>query len=72
LVQLDRVMCTMAWEELFPNVLLQCAASDDSDHYPRILGIQDNKVGKRRIHFEAFWPKLEGFHEAVEGSWSSV
>jgi hypothetical protein len=26
----------------------------------------------RQFHFEAFWPKLEGFHEAVEQAWQSV
>jgi hypothetical protein len=52
--------------------LLQSAASDDSDHCPLILGVRDNKAGKRRFHFEAFWPKLEGLHEAVEGARSSV
>jgi hypothetical protein len=71
LVQLDRVLCTVGWEELFPNALLESAALDDSDHCPLILGVQDNKAGKRGFYFEAFWPKLEGFHEAVEGAWSS-
>ena len=29
-------------------------------------------VGRRRFHFEAFWPKLEGFQEAVSVAWNSV
>jgi hypothetical protein len=62
----------VAWEDLYPNVLLQSAASNDSDHCPLLLGLQDNKAGKRRFHFESFWPKLEGFHEAVESAWQSV
>jgi hypothetical protein len=53
-------------------VLLQSSASQDSDHCPLILGLRDNKSGNRRFHFEAFWPKLEGFHDIVRDAWDSV
>jgi hypothetical protein len=56
----------------FPNVLLQSTASRDSDNCPLVLGLRDNNFGKRRFHFEAFWPKLEGFHDAVQIAWDSV
>jgi len=26
-------------------------------------------LGKKRFHFESFWTKLEGFHDAVQRSW---
>ena len=72
LVRLDRVLCSVDWEEKFPNCLLQSMASNDSDHCPLLLGLRDNMVGRRRFHFEAFWPKLEGFQEAVSVAWNSV
>ena len=72
LVRLDRVLCSVDWEEKFPNCLLQSMASNDSDHCPLLLGLWDNMVGRRRFHFEAFWPKLEGFQEAVLVAWNSV
>jgi hypothetical protein len=53
-------------------MLLQSAASEDSDHCPLLLGLKDNMTGKRRFYFEVFWPKLDGFLEAVEGAWNSV
>jgi hypothetical protein len=28
--------------------------------------------GKRRFHFEAFWPSLDGFQETIQEVWSSV
>ena len=71
-VKLDRVLCSVEWEELFSNCLLQFAASDDSDHCPLILGMNDIKPGKRRFHFESFWPKLDGFQEAVDEVWNSA
>jgi exonuclease III len=58
LVRLDKVLCTVDWENLYPNVLLQSSASEDSDHCPLLLGLNDIKRGKRRFHFESFWPNL--------------
>jgi hypothetical protein len=72
LVRLDRVLCSSDWEDIFPNNLLQSAASEDSDHCPLVLGLQSNCFGKRRFHFESFWPKLDGFQEAVNGAWISI
>jgi len=50
-IKLDRVLCSVEWEELFSNCLLQFAASDDSDHCPLILGMNDIKPGKKKISF---------------------
>ena len=46
LVRLDRVLCSVDWEEKFPNCLLQSMASNDSDHCPLLLGLRDNMVGR--------------------------
>jgi hypothetical protein len=37
-----------------------------------LLGLKDIKPGRKRFHFEAFWPKIDGFLEAVQQAWSSV
>jgi exonuclease III len=47
LVKLDRILCSVDWEEAFPNCLLQSMATNDSDHCPMLLGVQDNKSGRR-------------------------
>jgi hypothetical protein len=70
LVKLDRVFCSVDWELLFPNVL-QSTDSHDSDHCPLILGLSDNKSGRRRFHFESFWTKIEGFQDTVIVAWNS-
>jgi len=57
---------------MFPNSLLQSLASNDSDHCPLLLGLRDNISGRRRFHFEAFWPKIDGFLEVVQLAWHSV
>jgi exonuclease III len=61
LSKLDRVFSTIEWENLFPNCLLQSAASQDSDHCPLILGLNDMLPGKGRFQFASFWPRLAGF-----------
>jgi hypothetical protein len=71
-VKLDRVFCSPDWEDMFTDCLLQSAASDDSNHCPLILGLRDNLDGKRRFHFESFWPAMDGFLETVETAWNSV
>jgi hypothetical protein len=54
LVKLDQVFCSVEWEDIFPNCLLQSATTDDSDHCPLILGLVDVHPGKKRFRFECF------------------
>lgn len=70
LVKLDRVFCSLT--SYFPNVLLQSSASQDSDHWPLLLGLKDNFHGKKGFHFQAFWPNMEGFLDTVQAAWTSV
>lgn len=72
LVRLDRVFCTMQWETMYPDQVLQSTATGISDHCPLILSLNARFGGRRRFHFEQFWPKIDGFHENVQQAWSSV
>jgi hypothetical protein len=72
LVKLDRVFCSVEWDGLFDDCLLHSSASQDSDHCPLILGLQDIMWGKKRSQFEVLWTKLEGFQEAVSVTWAAV
>jgi hypothetical protein len=72
LVKLDRVLCSVNWEDVFPDSLLHSSATQDSDNCPMLLGLHVVQHGKRRFHFESFWMKLEGFHEAVAAAWTVV
>jgi len=69
LVKLDRVLCTNDWEDIYMESLLQSHATEMSDHCPLILGLREGSRGKKRFHFESFWPKLAGFYETVKQSW---
>jgi hypothetical protein len=69
LVKLDHVSCTTCWEEAFPDCFLYSSASEVSDHCPLILKLNADLRGRRRFHFENFWPKLPGFMEEVAASW---
>lgn len=72
LVRLDRVFYTSAWEAAFPNHLLTSTAAGISDHCPLVLSLHNNEPGKRRFHFESFWPQLDGFNETVAQAWNAA
>ncbi|CAD6337489.1 unnamed protein product [Miscanthus lutarioriparius] len=54
----------------FPPQGHRSLATEISDHCPLVLGLTEGIHGKRRFHFESFWTKLPGFHDAVAASWS--
>lgn len=70
LVRLDRVFVTEDWKQAFPDCLLQSSATMISDHCPLLLGLRECTQGKRRFHFESYWPRLDGFAEEVTHSWN--
>jgi hypothetical protein len=52
------VLCTVDWEDLFLDYLLQGMASNDSDHCPLLLGLKDNYSGTHRFHFNSAYVVL--------------
>nr|XP_020165808.1 uncharacterized protein LOC109751329 [Aegilops tauschii subsp. strangulata] len=69
LVRIDRVLCTLAWNEAKPHCLLCCLSSAASDHCPLMVDCTASSPGPRRFHFERFWPKMEGFQQVVADGW---
>lgn len=61
----------MEWEGIFPDLVLQTAAAGVSDHCPLILGLNQCAPGRRRFHFESFWPKIPDFYDAVQQNWDA-
>jgi hypothetical protein len=55
LVKLDRVLCSVEWEEIFHNVL-QSAASEGSDHCPCCLALETTKWVKDDSVLKPFGP----------------
>jgi exonuclease III len=72
LVRLDQVFTTNGWDQLFSDCVLQSSASTTSGHCPLLLGLHEFTLGKRRFHFESFWPWLEGFLQEVARSWQQL
>jgi exonuclease III len=70
LVKLDHVFCATNWEDSFPNCSLHSNAASVSDHYPLTLKVREVCLGKRRFHFESFWPKIPRFLDVVAASWN--
>jgi hypothetical protein len=55
---------------MHPDCHLQALSSDASEHCPLLLQTRMAIHAKPRFHFEAFWPKLEGYLEAVARGWT--
>lgn len=72
LVRLDRAFCTAAWETIFPDYALHSTTAGVSDHCPLVLSLRSRTRGRRRFHFENFWPQMDGFYEAVQGAWDAA
>lgn len=65
LVHLDRVLCTSDWDDAHGECHLRCFASVVSDHSPLLLDCSPMPKAHRRLHFEEYWLRLEGFHDTV-------
>jgi hypothetical protein len=72
LVRLDRVLCTVDWEEAHGECHLRCLASVISDHSPLLLDCCPMPAAHRRFHFEDYWMRLDGFHDTVTMAWNST
>lgn len=70
LERLDRVFCSASWAQLFPENLLCGLPTLISDHRPLLVHTEVVRSQLRRFHFEPFWPKLDGFMEAVVEAWA--
>jgi hypothetical protein len=70
LVRLDRALISLDWEAMHPDCHLQALSSNASDHCPLLLQTRMAIHAKPRFHFEAFWPKSEGYLEAVTRGWT--
>jgi hypothetical protein len=66
--RIDRCFMTKEWELKYPQYQLSLGSTRISDHCP--LFIKRMQVNKfRGFRFEAYWLKMEGFYEVVQGAW---
>ena len=67
--RIDRAFCSVDWDLMLPASDLQALSSLVSDHSPLLL-VGATTVNKYRgFRFEAFWPKIQGYHEVVKHAW---
>jgi hypothetical protein len=68
--RIDRAFFSAGWDIMFPNVFLQALSSSVSDHCSLLIAGSSTVVKFRGFRFEAFWPRLPGYQEVVQGAWS--
>jgi hypothetical protein len=69
IVKLDHILVSVDWEELHPCCFFQALSTDDSDHCPLFLLGNASMRSKPRFDFEIFWPRFDGYLEAVATGW---
>jgi hypothetical protein len=69
MTRIDRLFCSIEWEELFPTAHLQAWASTIFDHCPLILQGETSMAKFKGFRFESYWFSLPGFHEVVNEAW---
>jgi len=60
LVRLDRAFCCIGWENIFPDSVLQSAASTVSDHCLLILGLKAQTVVRDVSILRVFGQRFRG------------
>uniref|UniRef100_A0A2N9GPX3 Reverse transcriptase zinc-binding domain-containing protein n=1 Tax=Fagus sylvatica TaxID=28930 RepID=A0A2N9GPX3_FAGSY len=68
--RLDRGICNVEWQNLFPNAGVRHLTTPNSDHNPILLDTHlDMGKGVRPFRFEAMWAKEESSVAVVEKAW---
>jgi endonuclease/exonuclease/phosphatase family metal-dependent hydrolase len=63
--RIDRMFCTVQWEELHSQPILKSLPSSVSNHCPLLLHFQEHITHPPIFKFEAHWPLMAGFAECV-------
>ena len=68
--RLDRSLCNIDWQSLFPNARIQHLTTHNSDHNPIVLDTHlDLSKGSKPFRFEAMWVRDESNKEVVRHAW---
>lgn len=72
-VRLDRAFCSVDWDDIFRMLCFKALHLEFQITAPwaLLLGLKVCSQGKRRFHFESFWPKMAGFLDAVKQNWEA-
>ncbi|XP_026458788.1 uncharacterized protein LOC113359352 [Papaver somniferum] len=69
--RIDRLLISVSWECMFPNVIQQSLARPCSDHNPIALCCEGVKHGPPPFHCEYYWISHPNFVSIVRDLWSS-
>jgi hypothetical protein len=70
MTRIDRVFCTIPWEDLHYGPVLHPLSTSVSDHSPLLLQSQHHTFGPPTFRFEAHWPLMLEFSGCVQHAWS--
>lgn len=75
---LDRCCANDAWRGLYPRLRVKHEFSNNSDHIPLVVVLQNNlrpswrkRKGVKPFRFETLWLHNEECKEIIQSNWSS-
>lgn len=71
--KLDRALCNLEWQEIYPNTEVLALPALGSDHSPLVLSTDGpSKHRHRSFYFEAFWLQESECREVISKAWTST
>ncbi|KAI9071346.1 hypothetical protein K1719_046691 [Acacia pycnantha] len=69
--RLDRCLCNMEWQELFPDSMVKAGVRVSSDHHPLIINTcpESDMRREKPFRFEAAWLKHSDFRNFLLTKW---
>ncbi|XP_071680107.1 uncharacterized protein [Lolium perenne] len=73
-VRLDRVVCSVAFMEMFPNTSVQHIMIEESDHLALLVKVQEDvrihtRAEPRSFKFEEMWTKHNDYEDMFQNVW---
>jgi hypothetical protein len=65
------MFCTVQWEEMHSDHILNPLSSSALDHCPLLLHSQERLAHPPMFKFEAHWPLMPDFAECVSNAWNT-
>lgn len=69
MTRIDQALCTVAWEEIYSEAVIQTLSSSSSDHCPLLLQLLAQVQNLPIFRFESHWPDMPGFTDRVQTAW---
>lgn len=69
MTRIDRAFCTVLWEEIYTQAVVQAISASTSDHCPLVIQPLAQVPTMPLFRFEAHWLEMPSYRECVQATW---